>query len=95
MSSRSQEEQAMILKLTADQHQAVTAAGTPVRVLDEQTQTNYVLVREDVFEKLQAGNTDDLDIREAYPLMDAVAAQEGWDDADLDSYNALDPRPKS
>ncbi len=28
-----------------------------------------------------------MDIREAYPLMDAVARQEGWDDAEMDSYN--------
>ncbi len=27
------------------------------------------------------------DIREAYPLMDAVARQEGWDDPNMDSYN--------
>jgi hypothetical protein len=27
------------------------------------------------------------DIREAYPLMDAVARQEGWDDPEMDSYN--------
>jgi len=28
-----------------------------------------------------------LDIREAYPLMDAVARQEGWDDPEMDSYD--------
>jgi hypothetical protein len=27
------------------------------------------------------------DIREAYPLMDAVARAEGWDDPEMDSYN--------
>jgi hypothetical protein len=28
-------------------------------------------------------------IRQAYPLMDAVARQEGWDDPEMDSYNPL------
>ena len=26
-------------------------------------------------------------IEEAYPLMDAVAAHEGWDDPEMDGYN--------
>jgi hypothetical protein len=30
---------------------------------------------------------DDIDIREAYPLMGAVAREEGWDDPEMDSYN--------
>jgi hypothetical protein len=29
-----------------------------------------------------------LDVRQAYPLMNAVARQEGWDDSEMDSYNA-------
>lgn len=32
---------------------------------------------------------ENADIREAYPLMDAVARQEGWDDPEMDSYDAL------
>ncbi|HWG42925.1 MAG TPA: hypothetical protein VN688_09080 [Gemmataceae bacterium] len=31
------------------------------------------------------------DVRQAYPLMDAVARQEGWDDPEMDSYNPLPP----
>jgi hypothetical protein len=30
------------------------------------------------------------EIREAYPLMDAVARQEGWDDPEMDSYNVYE-----
>jgi hypothetical protein len=33
------------------------------------------------------------DIREAYPLMDAVARQEGWDDPEMDSYDIYARRP--
>lgn len=36
---------------------------------------------------------EDVDFREAYPLMDAVARQEGWDDQEMDSYNVYARRP--
>ncbi len=29
----------------------------------------------------------DIDIRDAYPLMDQVASAEGWDDPEMDVYN--------
>jgi hypothetical protein len=28
----------------------------------------------------------EIDIREAYPLMDDIAAREGWNDPEMDSY---------
>jgi hypothetical protein len=31
------------------------------------------------------GEEENVDIREAYPLMDEVACQEGWDDPEVDS----------
>jgi hypothetical protein len=34
------------------------------------------------------------DIREAYPLMDAVARREGWDDPEMDSYNIYARKPQ-
>jgi len=36
---------------------------------------------------------DDMDIREAYPLMDVVARREGWDDPEMDSYNVYARKP--
>ena len=41
-----------------------------------------------------SGEVEVVDIREAYPLMDAVARQEGWDDPEMDSYNVYVPKPK-
>jgi hypothetical protein len=35
----------------------------------------------------------DLDIREAYPLMDAVARLEGWEEPEMDSYNVYARKP--
>ena len=36
---------------------------------------------------------EETDIRGAYPLMDAVARQEGWDDPEMDSYNRYGRTP--
>ena len=35
----------------------------------------------------------DADVRQAYPLMDAVARSEGWDDPEMDSYNVYARKP--
>jgi hypothetical protein len=35
-----------------------------------------------------------MDLRQAYPLMDAVARQEGWDDPEMDSYNVYARKPQ-
>lgn len=37
---------------------------------------------------------EDVDFREAYPLMDAVARREGWDDPEMDSYNVYVEKPQ-
>jgi hypothetical protein len=39
--------------------------------------------------KQQPAEDDDIDIREAYPLMDEVAPKEGWDDPEMESYDVL------
>jgi hypothetical protein len=85
----------MTLKLSDELRQAL-AQPTPPRLLDEQTNTAYILIREDLYERLRALLDDDeFDVREAYPLMDEVARREGWDDPELDVYNDLLPRQGS
>ena len=37
---------------------------------------------------------EEIDIRQAYPLMDAVARQEGWDDPEMDSYDIYARKPQ-
>lgn len=37
---------------------------------------------------------EQIDIREAYPLMDAVARCEGWDDPEMDSYDVYARKPQ-
>jgi hypothetical protein len=42
----------------------------------------------------QLANGEEFDIRAAYPLMDAVARAEGWDDPEMDSYNIYARKPQ-
>ena len=55
--------------------------------IDPATQQTYVLVRREVYQQMKALVEGSLDIREAYPLLDAVAAKEGWADPAMDIYN--------
>jgi hypothetical protein len=45
----------------------------------------------DLQQSLEAENAE---VRQAYPLMDAVARQEGWDDPEMDSYNIYARKPQ-
>jgi hypothetical protein len=56
-------------------------------VIDPGTQQTYVLVRWEDYQQMKGLVEGKLDIREAYALMDAVAAKEGWDDPALDIYS--------
>jgi hypothetical protein len=81
-------EKAMI-ELNAPLQQALDAKpDEPLRFVDPRTRETYVLVRADVYERLFGLLYDDSEfsVRDAYPLMDEVAANEGWDDPEMDSY---------
>jgi len=85
----------MSIVLNPDQGRALDAeTDKPPRVIDPRTTKTYVLLPEEQYEQLKLLVGANFDIREAYPLMDAVAAKEGWDDPALDIYEDLDPRKK-
>jgi hypothetical protein len=81
-----------MIELNEQQEQALDATkGAPVQLIDRRTKTPYVLLRADVYEQLQALLAEDeFDIREAYPLMDAVAAKEGWLDPEMDEDDSVE-----
>jgi hypothetical protein len=69
----------MSIELTEHQQQALmNETESPPRVIDRATNTTYVLVRADVYEKIQAF-LDDEDIRQMEPLL-AELAPEDWED---------------
>jgi hypothetical protein len=75
--------------LTPEQRQEIQRAGEePVRLADPETQTEYVILKADVYDRIRALADD---TRAAYPLAMKVFGQDGWDDPQMDEYNVLDP----
>jgi hypothetical protein len=74
--------------------QAIEQAGdAPLQLTDPETNATYVIIRAEVYERMRA-LCDDFDIRELYPMMNEVAAREGWDDPAMDIYNEYQPPSK-
>jgi hypothetical protein len=75
---------------TPEQRQKIQKAGEePVRIADPETQTEYVIRKVDVYDRIRASADD---TRGAYPLAMKVFGQDGWDDPQMDEYNVLYPR---
>ena len=78
----------MNIELTEAQRRSIAEAGkTLPRVLDPGTNTTYVLVRADVFDRLQGILDDDFHPRDTYSAVDRAFA-EGWiGDPKMDDYD--------
>ena len=77
--------------ITPEIRKAIEQAGEqPVRLADLETNLVYIIVRAEVYECMCV-LCDDFDIQDAYPLMNQVAAREGWDDPSMDIYNEYQP----
>jgi len=73
--------------LTEDQRQLLKqSGGKPLRLVDPETNQEYVLLQAAVYERLQA-LLGDLEPREFYPLLQRALQDEGWDDRHMDEYN--------
>ena len=87
-----------MIELTPEQRRDVAKRGqTMPRAIDPDTQTTYVLVPADVYERARAlfvQAEEDRFLQELYPHVMEVFAREGWDDPVMDVYNELDPRRK-
>jgi hypothetical protein len=77
--------------ITPEIRQAIEQAGEqPVQLTDPETNSIYVIVRAEVYDRMRAV-CDDFHIRDAYPLMDQVAALDGWDDPSMNIYDEYKP----
>jgi hypothetical protein len=85
-----------MIELTLEQRRAVaTDAESPPRVIDPSTHTKYVLVREELYDRVrQVFDADEESqfVREMAPHAMEVFGRDGWDDPAMDVYNELDPR---
>jgi hypothetical protein len=74
-----------VIELTHEQRRELEGADVP-RVVDPETHQRYVLIREDVYERLKGLIGSDFHPREAYAAIDRAFA-EGWDDPRMDDYD--------
>jgi hypothetical protein len=83
-----------MIELSDDQRRALKDAnGAAVRAVDPGTGEEYVLIKAELYERLNSVLTDDSDFaRDVYPQIMEVFGREGWDDPSMDVYNDLDPR---
>ena len=88
-----------MIELTLAQRQAVAQQGEiPLRAVDPDTHTTYVLIPEELYARVKALLAEEEAsqfLRDMYPHVMEVFGREGWDDPAMDLYNDLDPRRQS
>ena len=85
-----------MIELTLEQQKALARdCGNLPRVVDPSTRDKYVLVREEMYERVRQRFEEDDDsqfVRAMTPHVMNVFGRDGWDDPAMDVYNDLDPR---
>jgi hypothetical protein len=87
----------MTPELTPDLRQAVhQLPGTqPLRLIDPDTNTVYVLVRAEVFEQGQAAlHEDEAELADTYAAQSDAALRAGWDGPEMADYDNYDESRK-
>jgi hypothetical protein len=82
-----------MIELNEEQRRELKQGG-PIYALDPQTNEKYVLVRAELFDRLESLFREDWS-NEVYNTAMAVFAREGWDNPRMDVYDELDPRRQS
>jgi hypothetical protein len=73
--------------LTKEQRQLLQeSGGEALRLVDPDTNKEYVLLPAEVYEQLRSVLTD-LNPRDLYPALQRALQDEGWDDPHMDEYN--------
>jgi hypothetical protein len=77
-----------MIELTPEQSRELAGSDTP-RAVDPETRRTYILVREEVYDRIKGLLGDDLHPRDAYAAIDRAFAA-GWDDPRMDDYDRYD-----
>jgi hypothetical protein len=85
----------MSIELTQDQQTALDNQPGPQTMVDPRTNTAYVLLRKEVFERIQLIMEADGDTEGAFLAQIESAAAAGWGNPAMDVYDQLDPRRQS
>jgi hypothetical protein len=87
----------MAPELSPDLRQAIhqLPGMQPLRLVDPDTNTTYVLVRAEVFDQIQAALLDDeADLSETYSAQSEAAIRAGWDAPEMSDYDNYDENRK-
>ena len=84
-----------MIALSKELQQAIQEADEqPVRLVNPETNVEYVVLPAEIFNRMQGVfyDTDPLTPEERHQLLVRVGLSVGWDDPAMDVYNALDPQ---
>lgn len=84
-----------MIALTKELQQVVQDADEqPIRLVDPETNLEYVVLPAKIFDRIQDVfyNASPITIEEQRALLVKVGLSVGWDDPEMDVYNELDPR---
>ena len=82
----------MSVSISAELREAIAAhPGEPVELVDDLSQSRYVVLPGETFDRIKALlTTDDFEIRETYAAQSSALASAGWNDPEMDIYNDYD-----
>lgn len=85
----------MIPELTPDQRQAIhhLTGGQPLRLVDPDTRTEYVLMRAEDFER-ESRRDSEAEVAATYEAQSRTAGLAGWDDPAMSDYDNYDENRK-
>lgn len=75
-----------MLNLTLEQRHLLRQNGEFLRLVDPETNKEYVLIQAEVYERLRAF-LGDVEPRELYPHLEKALQEEGWNSPQMDEYN--------
>jgi len=76
--------------MTPELRAAIEQAGTePARLVDPETQTAYILMREEEYDRIRTTHapSGEATPEAMYPFIDEAFGLSGWDDPKMDDYN--------
>jgi len=86
----------MTVELSLELRQALhqSQGGQPLRLIDPDTNTTYVLVRAELYDQLRSVPNGEDELAASFPAQFDAAMKAGWDDPAMDVYDNYDENRK-
>ena len=77
--------------ILTDEQQQAAQSGHPVRIMDDETRQRFVLLREDLYDRVRSFlESDDLTSDEKLLLLAESGDRAGWAAPEMDAYDDYD-----